>query len=161
MSLASRLGVAKGFGFAIVFVMVQLVAVSDLARATTTVCSEKASKRNHYGQHASVQFRMPQDGLDSITEAVQAYAARNRLSYSSVGSEDPYKTPAFKSLTHILQSETVDVAIHIRATNRSNIATATISTFSSKCGATEDWHPYWEIFRSFIEANKFAVVESR
>jgi hypothetical protein len=146
---------------AVLAIAVHGAAASSPAGATTTVCSEKASKRYRYGEQASIRFEMPQVGPDGIADAVKAFAAENRLTYTTGGTEDPFKTPVFKSLTHILQSESADVAIRIRTTNRDNIATATISTFSVRCGATEDWRPYWREFQSFIETRRFAVIADR
>ena len=130
----------------------------EAAVATTTVCSNAAANRYHYGEKATLKFKTPGVGPESITDAVKSFAEGNRLSYSSVGGFDPYKQPPLKSLTHILQSSSVDISISIKTTNRDDIASASISTFSFKCGRTEDWHPYWAALKSFIESNKYPVV---
>jgi hypothetical protein len=135
-----------------------LLASTEAAVATTTACSNEASKRNHYGEKATLTFRTPMVGPESITDAVKAFAQVNKFSYSSVGGFDPYKQPPRKSLNQILQSPSLDISIDIKTTNRDDIASATISTFSFKCGRAEDWRPYWVTFKSFIEANRYPVV---
>ncbi len=128
--------------------------------STTTMCSNAQAKRYHYGDKQTLTFAMPSDNLNSITEQVQTFAAKNKLSYSSVGGHDPYTTPQLETLEHILQSKGFDVAIMIRATNRSNVATARIYTFSLSCGSVrEDWRPYWRAFKSFLVEQKYPVLD--
>jgi hypothetical protein len=144
-----------GLPFLCIFLFLTSV---EAAVATTTVCSDAAAKRYHYGEKATLKFKTPGVGPESVTDAVKSFAEGNMLSYSSVGGFDPYKQPPLKSLTHILQSSSVDILISIKTTNRDDIASASISTFSFKCGRTEDWHPYWVAFKSFIESNKYPLL---
>lgn len=131
----------------------------EVAVATTTVCSNSAAKRYHYGEKATLKFRTPLADPESITDAVKRFGQGNNLSYSSVGGFDPYKDPPLKTLTQILQSSSFDISINIRTTNRNDSASASITTFSFKCGRTEDWHPYWVAFKFFIESNNYPVVD--
>ena len=111
--------------------------------SATTICSNAQAKRYHYGDKQTLSFTMPSDGLNSITEPVKTFAANNDLSYSAVGGHDPYKTPPLETIDHILQSKRLDVGIMISATNRSNVATARIYTFSFSCGPIrDDWRTY-------------------
>jgi hypothetical protein len=143
-------------------VAISLIAAgTDRALATTTVCSNEASKLHHYGDKRTLKFKTPSASPESITDQVKVYAAKNDLSYSSVGGSDPYTKPALESLNHILQSRSFDVLITIRTTNRDSIATATISTFSFSCGATEDWRPYWRKLKSFVAAQKYPLMSDQ
>ena len=65
----------------------------EAAVATTTVCSNSAAKRYHYGENATLKFRTRLADPESITDAVKRFAQGNNLSYSSVGGFDPYKDP--------------------------------------------------------------------
>jgi hypothetical protein len=140
------------------FCILLLLTRIEAVVATTTVCSSAAANRYHYGEKATLKFKTPGVGPDSITDAIKSFAQENKLSYSSVGGFNPYKQPPRKSLTHILQSTSVDISISIETTNRDDIASASISTFSFTCGRTEDWHPYWAAFKAFIESNNYPVV---
>lgn len=51
------------------------------------------------------------------------------------------------------------IALSINATNRDDIASATISTFSFKWGRTEDWRPYWEACKSCVDSKQYPVVD--
>jgi hypothetical protein len=139
--------------------LLSLAIGASVAEATTTVCSEQASKAHHYGQKATVKFQVPSVGPDSITELVKAFAAKGELSYSSVGGFDRYEQPELRSLCQILQSRSNDVALTIRTTNRNAIADAEISMFSLSCGATEDWQPYWRKFLVFISAQQYLIIQ--
>ena len=77
-------------------------------------------------------------GPESFTDAVKAFAQVKKFSYTSDGGFDPYKQPPQKSLNRILQSPSLDVSIDVNTTNRDDIASATISTFSFKCGRTKN-----------------------
>jgi hypothetical protein len=156
---ASFVPVNKGRSLSCLAVALSLFALGPgRAWATTTVCSNEAARQYHYGDKRTLKFEIPSADPGSITEQVKAYAANNNLSYSSVGGHDPYKTPPLESRHQILQSQSVDVSITISTTNRDNIATATIATFSFSCGATEDWRPYWRAFEAFVAAQKYPLV---
>ena len=113
-----------------------IIGLTSTAVATTTVCSKSAYKRYHYGQKASLRFDVGRQGPESITNEVKVFAARNGLSYSSVGGHDPYKEPPLETLDQILQDTSIAISLSIRTSNRSSIATATVETFSFSCGPT-------------------------
>lgn len=133
--------------------------LTSTAVATTTVCSTSAYKRYHYGQKASLRFDVGHRGPESITNEVEGFAARNGLSYSSAGLRDPYENPPLETLDQILQDTAVAIAISIKTSNRSTIATATIETFSFSCGPiAKDWRPYWRAFNAFVRTNGYRLV---
>jgi|SRR6185437_16150595 len=132
------------------------IALTSTAVATTTVCPTSAYKRYHYGQMASLRFDVGRLGPESITREVKEFAARNGLSYSSVGLRNPYKKPPLERLDQILQDTSVAIAITIMTSNHSTVATATIDTFSFSCGPlTKDWRPYWRAFNAFVRKNGY------
>lgn len=129
------------------------------AIATTTVCSDSAWKQYHYGQKASLRFDVGRAGPESITTGVKEFAAQNNLSYSSVGSHNPYKHPPLETLEQILQDTSVAIVITVATSNRSTIARSTIETFSFSCGpVTKDWRPYWRAFTAFLRANGYRLT---
>jgi hypothetical protein len=132
-----------------------LVAGEIRVEAYQTYCTPAQWKLHRYGQKAAIRILTPQRGPDTITNAMQTYAARKHLSYSSTGLYDPYKTPALKKLTHILQDTEVAIAITVETTNRDAVASASTSTFSFSCGPTKDWKPYWRDFSAFVAAKKY------
>ena len=136
-----------------------LFAVSaSTAHATTTICSDAEWKKFHYGRKATMQVRMPHTGPDTISDAVKTYAARTGLSYATVGSFSPYKKPPLKKLTQYLQSKSSDMAITIDTSDRDDVASISIETFSYSCGATEDWRPYWTDFRAFVVSQGYPQI---
>jgi len=135
-----------------------LAVLASTAHATTTICSDAEWKKFHYGVKASMQVRMPHLGPDAINDTVKAYAAKKGLTYAAVGSFSPYKKPPLKKLTQYLQSKSSDVEITIDTSDRDNIATISIKTFSYSCGATEDWRPYWTDFRAFVVSQGYPRV---
>lgn len=130
----------------------------EKALATTTICSDEEAQAHRYGIKASKKFILPSADLDSITGAIKEFAEANGFTYSSVGYTNPSRTPAFRSLTHILQTQSVDVSIFIRITNSSTVAEASVKTFSYSCGGTEDWQPYWHAFEGFVTRSGYQIV---
>lgn len=133
-----------------------MLGLTSTAVATTTVCSASAYQRYHYGQKASMRFEIGRLGPESITNDVKEFAARNGLSYSSVGGHEPYKEPPLETLDQILQDTSVAIVLSIKTSNRSTIATATVETFSFSCGpTTKDWRPYWRAFSTFVRTSGY------
>jgi len=136
-----------------------MIALTSTAVATETVCSKSAYKRYNYGQKASLRFDVGRLGPESITNEVKDFAARNGLSYSSVGGHDPYKAPPLETLDQILQDTSIAISLSIKTSNRSTIATATVETFSFSCGpTTKDWQPYWRAFTEFVRTSGYRPV---
>jgi hypothetical protein len=136
-----------------------MIGFASTAVATTTVCSQSAYKRYHYGQKASLRFDVGRPGPDSITNEVKEFAAGNGLSYSAVGLHDPYKDPPLEKLDQILQDTSIALSLSIRTSNRSSIATATVEIFSFSCGpTTKDWRPYWRAFSTFVRTSGYRLV---
>ena len=138
-----------------------MIGLTSTAVATTMGCSMAAYKQYHYGKKASLRFNVGPRGPESITSEMEEFAARNALSYSSVGGHDPYKNPSLETLDQILQDTYIALAITISTSNRSTIATASVETFSFSCGpTTKDWRPYWQAFRAFVRSNGYRTVSN-
>ena len=106
-----------------------------------------------------MRFDIGRLGPESITNEVKEFAARNGLSYSSVGGHDPYKEPPLETLDQKLQDTSVAIVLSIKTSNRSTIATATVETFSFSCGpTTKDWRPYWRAFSTFVRTSGYRPV---
>jgi hypothetical protein len=137
------------------YLLLLLIGHTSIAVATTTVCPTSASKQYHYGQKASLRFDVGRQGAESITSEVQEFAAKNGLSYSSVGVRSSTDSPLEK-LDQILQDTSVAIVIMVTTSNHSTIATATVETFSFSCGpTTKDWRPYWRSFKAFVRAKGY------
>ena len=136
-----------------------IIGLTSTAVATTTVCSKSAYKRYHYGQKASLRFDVGRQGPESITNEVKVFAARNGLSYSSVGGHDPYKEPPLETLDQILQDTSVAIPISIGTSNRGTIDTATLEPLSFTCGpTTKDWRPHWRAFSTFVRTSGYRLA---
>ena len=143
-------------------VTVLAIALTSTAVATTTVCPTSVYKRYHYGRKASLRFDVGRLGPESITKQVKEFAARKSLSYSSVGLHDPYKKPPLEELDQILQDTAIGIAISIKTSNRTTVATARIETFSFSCGpVTKDWRPYWRALNTFVRTNGYRQLSDQ
>jgi hypothetical protein len=111
-------------------VAILIMGLTGTAVATTTVCSTSAYKQYHYGRKASLRFDVGRQGPESLTNDVKEFAAKNALSYSSVGGHDPYKDPPLESLDQILQDTSIALTIIISTSNRNTIATVELTRFS-------------------------------
>jgi len=127
-----------------------LVGAGQSAMASFVVCDEAAWRRNHYGEQARAAIAVRQRDQGAFIRAVEVYADTAHLSYAEVSSEDPAFTPPFVTHTPILQSPSVDIAIHVTVDNRHDLAELSIQTSSQTCGPTEDWRPYWRSFTTFM-----------
>ena len=136
-----------------------IIGPTSVAVATTTICSTSEYKKYNYGQKASPRFDVGRQGPEGITSEVKEFAARNGLSYGSVGGHDPYKDPPLETPDQILQDTSVGISISVRTSNRSTIATATVETFSFTCGpTTKDWRPYWRAFNAFVRTKGYRMA---
>lgn len=71
------------------------------------------------------------------------------LTYSSVGSYDPYRKPPVSGLTIVLQSRpSAATVIEVRTSSRNRFARVTVG---NNCFAKrEDWRPYWSAFNALL-----------
>jgi len=97
---------------------------------------------------------------DRLTPLFEDYAERAGLSYGAAGSSDP-SAGGKKTLTHILQDQSYDIAIEVRTDSTRSAAKVDISTFSYSCEATKDWRPYWRKFRAFLKEKHFKRLPAR
>lgn len=138
--------------------VVDVTAGPGRAYGSNTICSEEVSKEYRYGTKDSMKFMSPGQDPDALPDAIKDFAEANSFSYWTVGSINPAKEPEFQSLTHILQTQSVDISIEITTTNRSPVAEASVATFSHSCSATEDWQPYWHAFVEFVTRHGYQIV---
>jgi hypothetical protein len=127
-----------------------LLGAGQGAMASFVVCDEAVWRRNHYGEQARAAITVRQRDQGAFIRAVEAYADTAHLIFAEVSSEDTAFTPPFVTHTPILQSQSVDIAIHVTVDNRHDLAEFSIQTFSQTCGPTEDWRPYWRSFAAFM-----------
>ena len=131
-------------------VALMLAGTTHSAIGSVVICDEASWLRYHYGQKAHAAIIVRQEDQDAFIRAIERYSSDAKLSYAEVDSENPYQNPPLKTRSPILQSASVDIGIEATVTNRTNVATFSISTFSYSCGPTEDWRPYWRGFVAFI-----------
>ncbi len=135
-----------------------LTAGSGTADANQTICSREAAHRYHYGVKDTLKFTLPSQDPDAFNEVIEAFADANGFQDWTVGSFDPQKQPGFRSVTHILYTQSSDVTIQVKMTTRSRVAEANVETFSYSCSATEDWRPYWQAFVEFVTRSGYPIV---